>query len=327
MGDARVRTRTGASIVAIVRGGQVHASPGPEFALAGGDVVVVVGSPESTAAVADILSRRITARAHCRTLHRARCGRPRPRRARALALRDRHLPHPAVPARRPRLRQRRHAAAGHQRGVHRGRRRDRRRPAAAHRSAWSTPPTNWSPACAASARGGLVDLVLNAAPGVDRRAGAGLGPGRRAVAMAGVTYVTSSGITAKVLSDLGWLGNRETPVVLSLLVFEDLTMALYLPILTAMLAGVSLLGGAIAVAIALADGQRGPAGRAALRPDHRVGFVGQPQPRGVAAQGARPGAAGGRDRPAAAGVGGGRARSWWASRCPGELAAQRARRC
>lgn len=56
MGDARVRTRTGASIVAIVRGGQVHASPGPEFALAGGDVVVVVGSPESTAAVADILS-------------------------------------------------------------------------------------------------------------------------------------------------------------------------------------------------------------------------------------------------------------------------------
>ncbi|MDH2425881.1 cation:proton antiporter regulatory subunit [Sphaerisporangium sp. TRM90804] len=56
MGQARVRTRTGASIVAIVRGGQVHASPTPDFPLAEGDVVVVVGSPESTAAVADILA-------------------------------------------------------------------------------------------------------------------------------------------------------------------------------------------------------------------------------------------------------------------------------
>ena len=69
--------------------------------------------------------------------------------------------------------------------------------------------------------------------------------------MAGVTYVTSSGITAKVLTDLGRLGNRETPVVLSLLVLEDLSMALYLPVLTAMLAGVGFLAGATSVAIAL----------------------------------------------------------------------------
>lgn len=40
-------------------------------------------------------------------------------------------------------------------------------------------------------------------------------------------------------------------MVLSLLVFEDLTMAMYLPILTAILAGVSLAGGAVTVAIAL----------------------------------------------------------------------------
>lgn len=102
-----------------------------------------------------------------------------------------------------------------------------------------------------NARGGLVDLVVNAAPGAIAALVLGWGP-VAAVAMAGVTYATSSGITAKVLSDLGWIGNRETPVVLSLLVFEDLTMALYLPILTAILAGVSLLGGAITVAIALA---------------------------------------------------------------------------
>ncbi|SDQ59388.1 cation:proton antiporter [Thermostaphylospora chromogena] len=102
-----------------------------------------------------------------------------------------------------------------------------------------------------NARGGIVDIVLNAAPGAAIALLLGWGP-VAAIAMAGVTYATSSGITAKVLSDLGWIGNRETPVVLSLLVFEDLTMALYLPILTALLAGVSLVGGAITVAIALA---------------------------------------------------------------------------
>lgn len=102
-----------------------------------------------------------------------------------------------------------------------------------------------------NARAGLVDLVLNAAPGAILALLLGWGP-VAAVAMAGVTYATSSGITAKVLTDLGWIGNRETPVVLSLLVFEDLTMAVYLPVLTAMLAGVSLLAGAGTVAIALA---------------------------------------------------------------------------
>ncbi|GLX01543.1 cation:proton antiporter regulatory subunit [Microtetraspora sp. NBRC 16547] len=56
MGDARVRTRTGTSIVAVVRAGQVIASPGPEFVLAVGDVVVVVGSSEGTEAVAEIMA-------------------------------------------------------------------------------------------------------------------------------------------------------------------------------------------------------------------------------------------------------------------------------
>ncbi|MEZ0075954.1 cation:proton antiporter regulatory subunit [Planotetraspora sp. GP83] len=56
MGEARVRTRTGASIVAVVRAGQVVASPAPDFPLAAGDVVVVVGSPDSTGAVAGIVS-------------------------------------------------------------------------------------------------------------------------------------------------------------------------------------------------------------------------------------------------------------------------------
>jgi monovalent cation:H+ antiporter-2, CPA2 family len=102
-----------------------------------------------------------------------------------------------------------------------------------------------------NAPAGLVDLVLNAVPGVATALLLGWGP-VAAVALGGITYVTSSGITAKVLSDLNWLGNREVPVVLSLLVFEDLTMAVYLPILTAMLAGAGFLAGLMTLGIAAA---------------------------------------------------------------------------
>ena len=100
------------------------------------------------------------------------------------------------------------------------------------------------------ATSGVVNLVLNSAPGV--AVGLIMGwPAAAVVAMGGITYVSSSGITAKLLSDLGRLGNRETPVVLSLLVIEDLSMAVYLPLLTALLAGVSFWGGALSIGIAL----------------------------------------------------------------------------
>ncbi|KAA2262731.1 cation:proton antiporter [Solihabitans fulvus] len=98
---------------------------------------------------------------------------------------------------------------------------------------------------------GVVDIVLNAAPGAIAGLLLGWGP-VGALAMAGVTYISSSGIIAKVLGDLGRLGNRETPVVLAVLVFEDLAMAVYLPILTALLAGMTFLGGLTAVGISLA---------------------------------------------------------------------------
>lgn len=97
---------------------------------------------------------------------------------------------------------------------------------------------------------GVLDLVLNAAPGAVAALLLGWGP-VGALAMAGVTYISSSGIVAKVLGDLGRLGNRETPVVLSVLVFEDLAMAVYLPVLTAVLAGVSFVGGLTSVGISL----------------------------------------------------------------------------
>jgi CPA2 family monovalent cation:H+ antiporter-2 len=98
---------------------------------------------------------------------------------------------------------------------------------------------------------GVVDAVLNIIPGAAVALLLGWGA-LGALVMGGVTYISSSGIVAKVITDLGRLGNRETPTILSILVFEDLAMAIYLPILTAMLAGVSWLGGLQTVGISLA---------------------------------------------------------------------------
>lgn len=104
------------------------------------------------------------------------------------------------------------------------------------------------------ARVGVLDLVLNFTPGLV--AGLILGWGLvLAIVLGGVTYVSSSGIIAKVLSDQGWTGNRETPVVLSTIVIEDLVMALYLPIVGVLLVGegglASLAPAALGVAIVI----------------------------------------------------------------------------
>lgn len=57
LGATHARTRTGASIVAVVRDGEVIASPRPDFGFHAGDVVVVVGTADGTAAVAEILAQ------------------------------------------------------------------------------------------------------------------------------------------------------------------------------------------------------------------------------------------------------------------------------
>jgi TrkA domain protein len=54
LGDTQARTRTGSSIVAVVREGKVIASPRPDFGFLAGDTVVVVGTAEGTAAVAEL---------------------------------------------------------------------------------------------------------------------------------------------------------------------------------------------------------------------------------------------------------------------------------
>ncbi|MPY85030.1 MAG: cation:proton antiporter [Actinophytocola sp.] len=97
---------------------------------------------------------------------------------------------------------------------------------------------------------GVVDILLNATPGAVLALLLGWGPAA-ALVLGGITYISSSGIIAKVLNDLGRTGNRETPVVLAILVFEDLVMAAYLPTLTGVLGGVSLAAGLRAVGVSL----------------------------------------------------------------------------
>ncbi len=101
-----------------------------------------------------------------------------------------------------------------------------------------------------AAPAGLIDAALNALPGFAFALLLGWG-WVAAVVLAGVTWVSSSGVIAKVLGDLGRVGNRETPVILSVLVIEDLAMALYLPLVTALLAGVGLVKGSVALAVAV----------------------------------------------------------------------------
>lgn len=55
LGETRARTRTGASVVALVRGGVVEPSPGPEHDLRAGDTLVVVGTPEGVRGVTSLL--------------------------------------------------------------------------------------------------------------------------------------------------------------------------------------------------------------------------------------------------------------------------------
>jgi CPA2 family monovalent cation:H+ antiporter-2 len=97
---------------------------------------------------------------------------------------------------------------------------------------------------------GAVDLVANFAPGVV--AGLLLGwPPVAVFLLGGITYISSSGIIAKLLGDLDRLPNRETPVVLSVLVLEDLAMAVFLPVAATWVLGGEPAEAVVAVAVAL----------------------------------------------------------------------------
>ena len=98
---------------------------------------------------------------------------------------------------------------------------------------------------------GAVDLVMNFTPGFVAGLILGFDP-VVAVLLGGVTYISSSGIVAKLVADLDRIGNHETSVILSVLVIEDLAMVLYLPIVSGVLFGGSALSTTLTVAISLA---------------------------------------------------------------------------
>ncbi|HWL41692.1 MAG TPA: cation:proton antiporter [Ilumatobacter sp.] len=83
---------------------------------------------------------------------------------------------------------------------------------------------------------GVVDMVANAVPGFLFALILGWG-WQAAVLLGGITWVSSSGIIAKVLRDLDRLAFRETSTILRLLVIEDLAMAVYLPVAAALVVG------------------------------------------------------------------------------------------
>ncbi|MFP8959165.1 cation:proton antiporter regulatory subunit [Streptomyces nanhaiensis] len=57
LGEARLRTETGASVVAVLRRMEAIPSPAPDFRLAGGDTLIVIGTREGVNAAAAILGR------------------------------------------------------------------------------------------------------------------------------------------------------------------------------------------------------------------------------------------------------------------------------
>jgi CPA2 family monovalent cation:H+ antiporter-2 len=98
---------------------------------------------------------------------------------------------------------------------------------------------------------GIVDATANFVPGLVIGLVLGWDPAAAAL-LGGVCWVSSSGVVSKVLADLDRLGNRETPAVLNLLVIEDLAMAVYLPVVGAVIAGTGAGDTVETVAIALA---------------------------------------------------------------------------
>ncbi len=99
--------------------------------------------------------------------------------------------------------------------------------------------------------GGAIDLVVNAGLGLVVGV-ALLGPTPEAVLLAGLIYISSSGIVTRALFDLRRLADDETDLVLGVLVFEDLAIALFLGVAAALATGESVGGLEIAGTAGLA---------------------------------------------------------------------------
>ena len=98
---------------------------------------------------------------------------------------------------------------------------------------------------------GLMDILLNAVPAALLALALGYGP-VGALAFAGIMFISSSGIASQLIRETGWGKSNVAKRVTSVLVFQDILMAPYLPILAAVTLGLSLWAGLVSVSVALA---------------------------------------------------------------------------
>ncbi len=95
---------------------------------------------------------------------------------------------------------------------------------------------------------GTLDFLINFGLGV----ALGIAFGRTALEtafIAGIVYISSSAIVTKSLIEQGWVANPEADSILGTLVYEDILIAVYLAVLTAVVGGA---GEASAVAVDVA---------------------------------------------------------------------------
>src|SRR5262249_29690234 len=97
---------------------------------------------------------------------------------------------------------------------------------------------------------GVLDLALNFPPGFIAGLMFGWSPLASAL-LGGVTYISSSGIIARVLVELQRMNSPETPTILSILVLEDLAMAVFLPLVAVLLIGQGIVAGFVSELLAL----------------------------------------------------------------------------
>ena len=97
---------------------------------------------------------------------------------------------------------------------------------------------------------GPIDILANFVPGAI--IGLLLGWGvLGALVLGGITFVSSSGIAAQLIKDTGWRQSELAKRVTSVLVFEDIMLAPYLPLLTAVVLNLGVLAGVVSISIAL----------------------------------------------------------------------------
>lgn len=97
---------------------------------------------------------------------------------------------------------------------------------------------------------GIIDFIANVIPGALIALLLGWG-WVGAIVLSGITYVSSSGIAAELISESGWNKSEIAKRTVSVLALEDMLLAIYLPIISSVVIGVSLLTGVISVSIAM----------------------------------------------------------------------------